>query len=108
MTSTPRICSVLIGLAVVGLVLASAAPVYAAPSTGAPASWTSVIGDWLENLVDLLGFGLERTTGRDSAAPNMDPDGVAAVPPVLPLSPDGYSSPQDDDGETAPNMDPDG
>ena len=108
MTSKPRLRVFLVGVAVVALSLVPAAPLYAAPSTETPVSLVSAIVDWWVRLGGRAGLDRDQTAASGTAAPIVDPDGVEAVPPMLPVNPDGYSAAEGDDGEAAPNMDPNG
>jgi len=112
MISIPRCRTLLTALSVCALLLVAATPALAAaPSANEPQppSLLAHVVDWLVNL------GHTWTTGSGASAlvpsttaPNMDPNGILAAPPVVDPQTT-YSSPEGgDDGETAPDMDPNG
>ena len=112
MISTSRCRTLLTALAVWALLLVAATPALAAaPSANEPQppSLLAHVVDWLAYSDFTWTPGSNAlAVATSTAAPDMDPDGILAAPPVLDpqttyASPDG-----DDDGETAPNMDPDG
>jgi hypothetical protein len=111
MIPTPRSRTAFTWLAAAALVLAVAAPAFAAapaPEAQSPSSFLSHLIDWLTHLGPGTQPGVESARGTSTAAPDMDPNGVEAVPSIGPDPTLHYAAGTDDDGEAAPDMDPDG
>jgi hypothetical protein len=88
--------------------LAVTTTVGAAPNADSSSSVMERVIDWLAGLGDRFGLELTCLRSGDAAAPDLDPNGTDAVPPVLLLDPDGSHAVTGDDGEGAPDLDPDG
>ncbi|HMB54230.1 MAG TPA: hypothetical protein VKU40_12995 [Thermoanaerobaculia bacterium] len=91
------------------LLLALGTPALAAaPAAGTSPSLVGEFVDWLAGFGERFRWALTPVTATDSAAPDLDPNGVVAEPPVFLLDPDGGQAATGGGGETAPDLDPDG
>jgi len=109
MSSTHRRRALLAAATATTLFLVFAPPMLAAPATSdGPLSPVSWVLDWLAHLGGPPLPAASVATAEGTAAPNLDPNGVEAEPPILLLGPAGDGNPIQNEGEIAPNLDPDG
>lgn len=105
-TSRRRLVPVAILAAVV--LLAFASPAFASPPLDAPTSPIAWVLDWWAQFVEPPGSEHTNVRSKGTSVPNLDPNGIETLPPILFPGSTGEGATTQNDGESVPNLDPDG